>query len=171
MSRGALGHRRGDILNREKRQVRDVPEQPTILFTRRRWDRLFAIATLVMAIAAIVVIYLTGHLLYGLHPFVIMGLWAYVRRSTPAMGEHQQTIEGNPWTILLLVWLGFLCLITVGFFAFDILNVKHPINGPPQWYHWFFFVGMVIVTVGCQLIGNVSKRSRSIESDAEEKAD
>jgi drug/metabolite transporter (DMT)-like permease len=136
----------------------------TIVFTRRRWDRLFAIATVVAGVIAGICIYLTDQFLFSLVPLAFVGMWVYFRRTTRVYGERIETIEGNPWTVRLLVLLGGTLVITLCFIAFDRLVMDHPINGPLHWYHWLFFaVTATVMTTGGHLIDRASKRARALQ--------
>ena len=139
----------------------------TIVFTRRRWDRLFAIATVVAGVIAGICIYLTDQFLFSLDPLAFVGMWVYFRRTTRVYGERIETIEGNPWTVRLLVLLGGTLVITLCFIAFDRLVMDHPINGPLHWYHWLFFTIMFsAMTTGSHFIGRAAKREREkLKSD------
>ncbi len=46
-------------------------------------------------------------------------MWVYFRRTTPISGEQMETIEGNPSTIRLLVFLGSIVVLVLCFYAFD----------------------------------------------------
>lgn len=140
----------------------------TILFTRQRWDRLFAVATIAAGVVGGICGYLTGHVGYCVVPLAFIGMWAYFRRTTPASGSRIQTIEGNPWTIRLLFWLGLNLVWLLCFIAFDTILLKNPIHGPLHWYHWLFLVVTVtIMTTGCHLIDRASKRLRAHEESDE----
>lgn len=133
----------------------------TILFTRKRWDRIFAIATVLAVIVAGIWIYVTGHLRFCVVPVAFVGMWVYFRRTTPISGEQMETIEGNPWTIRLLVFLGSIVVLVLCFYAFDRFVLEHPVNGSPRWYHWLFFVVTIsAMTTGAHLIGRAAKRQR-----------
>jgi hypothetical protein len=139
-------------------------KQRTILFTRRRWDRLFALATIAAAIVAGICIYLSGQLLFGVVPFAFLGMWVCFRRTTPVAGSRVETIEGNPWTIRLLVFLGAVLIWIFCFFAFDRFVLNNPIHGPLHWYHWLFFaVTATVMTTGGHLIDRASKRARALQ--------
>ena len=142
----------------------DMMQPQTILFTRSRWDRLFAIATAAAGIVAGICISLTGQFRFCAVPLAFVGIWVYFRRTTPVSGSRIETIEGNQWTIRLLVFLGSILILTLCFFAFDRFVMNHPINGPLHWYHWLFFaVTFTAMTTGGHLIDQASKRER--ESD------
>jgi len=136
-----------------------MTQPTTILFTRRRWDRLFAVATTAAIVVAGIWIYLSGHLHFLAIPIAFVGMWVYFRRTTPAAGKQMETIEGNPWTIRLLAFLVSMLLLTVCFLAFDRYILDNPINGPLHWYHWVFFaITFSTMTIGAHLIGRASKR-------------
>lgn len=136
-----------------------MTQPPTILFTRRRWDRLFAVATTAAIVVAGIWIYLSGQFHFLAIPIAFVGMWIYFRRTTPASGKQMETIGGNPWTVRLLAFLVSMLLLTVCFVAFDRYILDNPINGPLHWYHWLFFVVMFsIMTIGAHLIGRASKR-------------
>jgi hypothetical protein len=140
----------------------------TILFTRNRWDRLFARATVAAGIVAGICVYLSGQILFGVVPVAFVGMWLYFRRTTPVSGSRTETIEGNPWTVRLLVFLCVILLLTLSFFAFDRLVLNHPVNGPLHWYHWLYFVGITtVMSTGCCLIDRASKRARALQESDE----
>jgi hypothetical protein len=129
----------------------------TILFTRGRWDRIFAIATVVASGVAVFCVYLTGGLRFLVVPVVFVGMWLYFRRTTPKAGTGVDTIEGNPAAIRLLVWLGLILVWTFCFFLFDTLALGNRFHGPLYWYHWLFLVITVAaMTIGSGLIGHIS---------------
>ncbi|AMV34646.1 hypothetical protein VN12_21150 [Pirellula sp. SH-Sr6A] len=133
----------------------------TILFTRRRWDRLFAFGTVAAVIVAGLCIGLTGQYYSCAGPFVLLGMWGYVRKTTPVSGSRIETIEGNPWTIRLLVFLGVILLLTLCFYTFDRFVLEHPINKPWRWYHWCFMtVTIAAMIIGGHFIDQASKRDR-----------
>ncbi len=143
-------------------------KQRKILFTRRRWDRLFTLATIAAAIVAGICIYLSGKLFFGAVPFAFLGMWVCFRRTTPVSGSRIEMIEGNPWTIRLLVFLGAVLIWTLSFFAFDRLVLNHPVNGPLHWYHWLFFaVTATVMTTGGHLIDRASKHARALQESDE----
>lgn len=161
----------GRVRRTEEQQL-DMPPPQTIQFTRRRWDRLFAIATIFACIVSGVCGYLTGHFRYCLVPLSFVVMWVYFRRQTPATCARTQTIEGNPQTIRLLVWLSFILVWTACFFAFDTFVLKNPIRGPLHWYHWLFLVLTVTVMIsGCHLIGGTVKHTRANQESDEQHAD
>ena len=129
----------------------------TIVFTRGRWDRIFATATVVASGVAVFCMYLTGGLRFLVVPVVFVGMWLYFRRSTPKSGTRVDTIEGNPAAIRLLVWLGLILVWTACFFLFDTFVLGNSFHGPLFWYHWVFLVTTVaVMTIGCGLIGPIS---------------
>ncbi|WP_153556735.1 hypothetical protein [Roseimaritima sediminicola] len=129
----------------------------TIVFTRARWDRIFATATMVASGVAAFCVHLTGGLRFLVVPVVFVGTWLYFRRSTPKSGKRVETIEGNPTTIRLLGWLGLILLWTACFFVFDTFVLGNSFHGPLVWYHWIFLVATVAaMTIGCGLIGPIS---------------
>lgn len=143
-------------------------KQRTILFTRRRWDRLFVLATVAAGIVAGICVYLSGQILFGVVPIAFVGMWVYFRRTTPVSGSRIETIEGNPWTIRLLVFLCVMLLLALSFFAFDRLVLNQPVNGPMHWYHWLFLVVITtVMTTGGHLIDRASKRARALQESDE----
>jgi hypothetical protein len=139
-----------------------------ILFTRSRWDRLFAIATVASGIVGGICVCLTGQFRFCAVPLAFIGTWLYFRRTTPVTGSRIETIEGNPWTIRLLVFLGVILVLTLCFFTFDRLVMNHPINGPLLWYHWLFFaVTLTAMISGGHLIDQASKRERAKQESDE----
>ena len=146
-----------------------MSQPQTTLLTRRRWDRIFAFATIASAIIAGVCSYLTGSVRYWGVAFAIIGMWAYIRRATPASGERVRTIAGDPWTIRFLLWQACLLVGTLCFIAFDTFVLKQPFNSPLKWYHWLFFSVMFILMVtGCDLIGRSRNRSRAHQETGEQ---
>lgn len=138
-----------------------MSQPQTTLLTRRRWDRIFGFATIAGTLIAGICTYLTGHVRYCGVAFAIIGMWAYIRRATPAFGERVRTIAGDPWTIRFLLWQAFLLVGTLCFIAFDTFVLKQTCSSPLKWYHWVFFSVMCILMVtGCDLIGRARKRTR-----------
>ncbi|XZE45037.1 hypothetical protein SH467x_000240 [Pirellulaceae bacterium SH467] len=145
-----------------------MAQPQTILFTRSRWDRLFAIATVAAGFVAGICICLTGQFRFCAVPLAFVGMWVYFRRTTPVSGSRIETIEGNPCTIRLLVFLGSILILILCFFAFDVFVMNHPINGPLHWYHWLFFaVTFTAMTTGGHLIDQASKRERAKQESDE----
>lgn len=140
----------------------------TILFTRGRWDRIFAATTVVASVVALFCVYLNGGLRFFVVPVAFVGMWLYFRRSTPKSGRRVDTIEGDPATIRLLVWLGLVLVWTSCFFLFDTLILGNSFHGPLFWYHWVFLVATVLaMTIGCGLIGPVSAQQEPSARDDE----
>lgn len=139
-----------------------MPRPRTILLTRKRWDRLFAIATAAVAIVAGICVFLTGQFRFFAVLLAFVGVWVYFRRATPVSGSRIETIEGNPWIMRLLAFLGSILILTLGFFAFDRYVMNHPTNGPLLWYHWLFVaIVFASLTVGSHLFDQASKRERA----------
>ena len=142
-----------------------------ILFTRRRWDRLFFIATLAATAVACVCVYATGHLRYWIIPAGFIGQWVFFRIRTPIAGTPTLSIEGNPWVIKLLTWLGICLLWTLGFFLFDQFVLGNSINEPIDWYHWVFGVLTVTTMIfGCYVIEKRYKPATDRHAEASDTA-
>ena len=148
-----------------------MSQPQTTLLTRRRWDRIFAFATIAGALIAGICSYLTGYVRYWGVAFARIGMWAYIRRTTPASGERVRTIAGDPWTIRFLLWQAFLLVGTLCFIAFDTFVLKQTFNSPLKWYHWLFFsVMFILMVIGCDLIGRARNRSRPHQESGEQDA-
>lgn len=148
-----------------------MSQPQTTLLTRRRWDRIFGLATIAGALIAGICSYFTGQVHYWSAVFAIIGMWAYIRRATPASGERVRTIAGDPGTIRFLLWQAFLLVGTLCFIAFDTFVLKQTFNSPLKWYHWLFFSVMFILMVtGCDLIDRARARSRAHQDSGEQDA-
>lgn len=77
-----------------------------VLLTRRRWDFYFLPTTVVATALGIGMIWATGELKGLVAPVAPLGLWMFMRYSTPRTGMTDRRLSSEPEMLWLLAWGG-----------------------------------------------------------------
>lgn len=106
------------------------PKLHTTQITKHCWDWLLLPIAAISVIAAVAIGAFTGFW-RGLEvPALTLGLWAYLRYTTPRAGTPAVSINGNPKVKALLKWLAFIMLITIAWAVVDTHMLGNSIDTP-----------------------------------------
>jgi hypothetical protein len=137
----------------------------TTRITKRRWDRLLLPIATVSGIAALVFGSFTGFW-HGLQvPALTLGLWAYLRHTTPIAGVDAVSINGNPKVQALLKWLVSILLITATWALVDTQLLGNSIHHPLTRLQIGGFIAMVILLLAGVFV--IEGRYRTLPTDTE----
>ncbi len=136
------------------------PSETHVLLTRRRWNAYMLPFLLGTVLIGTFGIWQTGQLRFAGAPLVALGVWGWLRWTTPCHGMKQRTILASPGLVVMLVS----GVAAIGHFAaallVDVYFFEHPLHAPLEPYHAILFAPTFVLIIAGAYWGDWIERSK-----------